>query len=223
MHCEALIEVEDIFCTTCSTQIIHLSGAICFVCGGPFVSDAATSHSPEHRCGECRENPPPYSKAITPLLYDGPLASAICQFKYQKKPHLARPLARLIIQDIDKTTVDCVMAIPLHPARLRSREFNQSLLLARQIGMSLSLPYFIDAMIRTRKTPPQVGLSRKERDENIKGAFEVTQPNKIKEQRILLVDDVYTTGATLKEGAKTLMHAGAKEVFVATIARMVLL
>ncbi len=115
------------------------------------------------------------------------------------------------------------MAIPLHPARLRSREFNQSLLLARQIGMSLSLPYFIDAMIRTRKTPPQVGLSRKERDENIKGAFEVTQPNKIKEQRILLVDDVYTTGATLKEGAKTLMHAGAKEVFVATIARMVLL
>ncbi len=203
-------------------QLIHLAGPACFVCGIPFVSDAATSHSPEHRCGECRENPPPFSKAVTPFLYQGALATAICQFKYQKKPHLAKPLVRLILGDLARLSIDCVMAIPLHPSRLRSREFNQSLLLARQIGIARSLPYLIEALIRTRETPPQVGLSRQERDENIKGAFQVTQQNEIKDRRILLIDDVYTTGATLKEGAKTLMQSGAKEVIVSAVARMAL-
>jgi ComF family protein len=149
------------------------------------------------------------------------LATAICEFKYQKKPHLGVPLASLIANDISNISVDYVMAIPLHPSRLRSREFNQSLLLARQIANTLSLPYLIDAIIRTRKTPPQVGLSKKERNENMKGAFQVVQPDDIKDRRILLIDDVYTTGATLKEGAKTLMNAGAKEVIIATVARMV--
>jgi ComF family protein len=217
-----LAPVENIFCVRCLTQIRRLDGPCCFICGAPFVSDAATSHSPTHRCGECRKNPPPFSMAITPFLYEGPLIAAICQFKYHKKPHLAIPLARLVVNDLAKVSVDCVMAIPLHPSRLRSREFNQSLLLARQTGHTLSLPYFIDDMIRTRETPPQVGLSRKERQENIKGSLRVTQPDKIKDQRILLVDDVYTTGATLKEGARILMQSGAKEVIVAAMARMVL-
>ncbi|MBI3358424.1 MAG: ComF family protein [Nitrospirae bacterium] len=223
VECEQDIGSEErdaIFCASCATQLVHLSGPVCFVCSAPFVSEAATSHSPSHRCGECRENPPLFLKAITPFLYEGPLSTAICQFKYKKKPHLAAPLARLIANDLSNISTDYVMAIPLHSFRLRGREFNQSLLLARQIGITLSLPYFVDVMIRTRETPPQVGLSRKERDENIKGAFKVTQPNAIQDRRILLIDDVYTTGATLKEGARTLMRAGAKEVIVATIARM---
>ncbi len=211
-----------LFCDHCAAAVIRLPDHLCFVCNEPFISDAATSHSPNHRCGACRENPPPFLKAITPFLYEGPLATAICQFKYQKKPHLAIPLAVLIAEDIAKISFDYVMPIPLHPSRLRSREFNQSLLLAKQIAVTLSRPYFIDAMIRIRKTPPQVGLSRKERDENIKGAFLVPQQNEIKDRRILLIDDVYTTGATLREGARTLMAAGAKEVMVATIARMAL-
>ena len=215
-----IVGAEDVFCGHCATAVVRLSGPVCFVCSVPFASDAATSHSPSHRCGECCENPPPFSKTITPFLYEGPLATAICQFKYQKKPHLAAPLAMLIMNDLARISVDYIMAIPLSPSRLRSREFNQSLLLAQHIGNTLSLPYFIDAMIRVRETPPQVGLSRKERDENIKGAFQVTQPDEIKNRRILLVDDVYTTGATLKEGAKVLMRAGAKEVIVATVARM---
>lgn len=211
---------HTLFCGHCAAAVIRFPDHVCFVCNAPFVSDAATSHSPNHRCGACRENPPSFSKAITPFLYEGPLATAICQFKYHKKPHLAIPLAGLIVEDIAKISFDDVMPIPLHPDRLRSREFNQSLLLAKQIAVTLSRPYFIDAMIRIRKTPPQVGLSRKERDENIKGAFLVTQQNEIKDRRILLIDDVYTTGATLREGARTLMDAGAKEVMVATIARM---
>jgi len=213
---------DSIFCGDCKTAVVRLPDNLCFTCSAPFVSSAATSHSPSHCCEVCRENPPLFSKAITPFLYEGPLATAICQFKYQKMPHLATPLARLMVNDLSKISVDYIMAIPLHPTRLRSREFNQSLLLVKQIGITLSRPYFIDTMIRTRETSPQVGLSKKERDENIKGAFRVRQSDEVKDRRILLIDDVYTTGATLKEGAKTLMHAGAKEVIVATVARMVL-
>ncbi len=222
MHCQEAHSGENIFCVGCSTQIIRLNGPCCFICSTPFVSFASTSHSPSHRCDACRKAPPPFSKAITPLLYEGPLATAIRQFKYQKKNHLAVPLARLIAHDLAHLSIDYVMPIPLSPSRLRSREFNQSLLLAQQIGRVCAVPYLIDAMIRIRETPPQVGLSRKERDQNIKGAFHVTTPNAIKARRILLIDDVYTTGATVKEGARMLMQAGAQDVVVATVARMVL-
>ena len=223
LHCEEGVPGPSIFCENCQAQITRLSESHCFICSIPFESSAATSHSPDHRCGECRENLPAFSKAVTPFLYEGPLSSAICQFKYQKKPHLAVPLAGLMMNDLAGIAVggiDSVMAIPLHPSRLRSREFNQSLLLAREIGKATSVPYSIDALIRTRETQPQVGLSRKERHENIKGAFQVTRPNEIKDHKILLVDDVYTTGATLKEASKIVIQSGAKEVIVATIARM---
>ncbi len=125
-----------------------------------------------------------------------------------------------MIGDLRGVVVDRVVPIPLHPARLRLREFNQSLLLARAIAKRLGLPYSIDAMARIRETPPQVGLSRKERAANMKGVFAVTRINEIAGARILLVDDVYTTGATLREGAKALMATGAKAVTVVAVARM---
>ncbi len=228
LQCNERTDGEALFCADCAKRVCRLSGPVCFVCSAPFVSEAATSHSPSHRCGDCRENPPPFLKAITPYLYGegengkrGPLATAICKFKYDKQTALAAPLVRLLTDDLMEISADRVLAIPLHPTRLRSREFNQSLLLAQKIAKLLSLPYSIDAMARTRETPPQVGLSKKERAENMKGAFQVVRPKEIKDQRILLVDDVYTTGATLKEGARMLMQAGAKEVIAVTVARMV--
>jgi ComF family protein len=221
VHCDlAIASEEGLFCTHCKTNILPLSQPSCFVCQTPFVSDAATSHSPSHRCGDCQKNPPPFSKAITPFLYEGPMASAICKFKYEKKPHLAKPLTQMICDHLAHLNVNCVMAVPLFPSRLRSREFNQSLLLAREIGRAISRPFLIDAMVRTRETLPQVGLSKKEREENIKAAFRVIRKDAVTDQKILLVDDVYTTGATLKEGAKMLMASGAKEVVVATLSRM---
>lgn len=210
------------FCTGCSAKILRLSGPGCSICGIPFVSEAATSHSPDHYCGTCREKPPAFSKAHTPFSYDGPIGTAICKFKYEKKPHLAASLAKLFVEAIAPLPrfADRVMAIPLHPDRLRDREFNPSLLLAKKIADSLSLPCSIDALTRIRDTPPQVGLSKKEREQNIKGAFQVVRSNDVEGQRILLVDDVYTTGSTLREGAKTLMKSGAKEVIVVALARM---
>ncbi|MDC4227357.1 MAG: phosphoribosyltransferase family protein [Candidatus Manganitrophus sp.] len=101
--------------------------------------------------------------------------------------------------------------IPLHPTRLRTREFNQSLLLAQRIARFTQVPLLIDALNRSRDTLPQVGLSRKERAQNVRRAFHLSDPTPIKGKRILLVDDVYTTGATLREGSKILLKGGARE------------
>lgn len=208
------------FCSPCWEGIRPLNGPVCPVCRAPFPSEVALVLSPDHHCGECREDPPAFSRAITPFAYEGALIKAIQSFKYNKRNMLAAPLARLLGEELKTVKADRVMAIPLHPRRLRSREFNQSLLLAKELSKLHSLPLLIDAMIRVRETPPQVGLLKKERKKNILRAFSAARPEQIKDQRILLIDDVYTTGATLREGARTLIRAGAKEVIVAAVARI---
>ncbi|HZR45906.1 MAG TPA: ComF family protein [Candidatus Manganitrophaceae bacterium] len=233
LQCNASIEKETFrnsetapsdtaasFCGPCWGSIRRPNGPSCPLCAAPFPSEVALAHSPDHHCGECRESPPPFARAIVPFVYEGTLAKAIQSFKYNRQNALAAPLARLLRPDLETVAVDRVMAVPLHPRRLRSREFNQSLLLANQVARALSLPLLIDAMKRDRETPPQVGLSKKERQKNIHRAFSVPNPDSIRNQRILLIDDVYTTGATLREGAKTLIRAGAKEVIVAAVARI---
>ncbi|MEK7286398.1 MAG: ComF family protein [Nitrospirota bacterium] len=221
IHCDLpMPSAEGIFCAHCKANVIPLSQLACSICDLPFVSEAATSHSPSHYCGDCHKDQPPFSKAITPFFYEGPLATAICKFKYEKKSHLAKPLGTMLADHLPPMDVDFVTAIPLHPNRLRNREFNQSLLLAREVSRLRKIPLLIDEMVRVKETVPQVGLHHKEREENIKGAFHVIREAAVRNFRILLIDDVYTTGATLKEGAKRLMRAGAKEVIVATIARM---
>ena len=220
LHCDAPIEDVCPFCLECFKNIRRIAGAVCSLCHIPFVSEAATSHTPDHRCGDCRADPPLFSKAITPFYYQDPLKTAIQKFKYNKQTHLADFFVGLIRDDLIGLEVDGVIAIPLHPNRLRSREFNQSLLLAGKIADLIARPYST-TLIRIRETESQVGLSRKRRVENLKEAFFVSRPNDVKGQRILLVDDVYTTGTTLKEGAKALIDAGAKEVVVVAIARMI--
>jgi len=209
------------FCSGCWKTIRPLTGPHCPVCAAPFPSASALSHSPDHHCGECREHPPAFSQAITPYAYEGVLAEAIQRFKYNKQTALAKPLADLLAEKLTTTPFDLVAAVPLHPARLRTREFNQSLLIAQRIARLAQVPLLIDALNRSRDTLPQVGLSRKERDQNVRRAFRLDNPKPIQGKRILLVDDVYTTGATLREGAKTLLKGAAKEVIVAAVARMI--
>jgi len=209
------------FCPGCWGTIRPLPGPHCPVCAAPFASPSALSHSPDHHCAECREDPPAFSRALTPYIYEGVLAEAIQRFKYQKQTSLADPLGALLIEKLPAVQFDSITAIPLHPARLRAREFNQSLLLAQRIARFTRVPLLIDALNRSQDTPPQVGLSRKERSQNVRRAFHLLDRSSIEGKRILLVDDVYTTGATLREGAKILMKGGAKEVIAAAVARMV--
>jgi ComF family protein len=117
--------------------------------------------------------------------------------------------------------VDVILPVPLHPARLRAREFNQSLLLADQLGRYLALPVSATNLVRTAATEPQTTLTRQARLQNLRKAFAVRRPQDIAEKRILLVDDVFTTGTTLNECAKTLRKAGSGPVFALTLARTV--
>jgi len=142
--------------------------------------------------------------------------------KYKGRISLARPLARLMIDALPPTlTVDMVMPVPLHPQRLREREFNQSLLLADHLGRHLDLPVDCTNLVRVLPAAVQTSLSRKDRLRNLRGAFAVRRPEMIAGKRILLIDDVFTTGTTVNECAKTLRKAGSGDVFAVTLARTV--
>lgn len=213
---------NDFFCTPCWSKVRPFEAVVCPRCAEPFSSQAALSHSPGHLCGDCRLNPPAFSRAITPYPYEETLAKGIQLLKYQARTRLVKCLVDLLVDHLRPISFDCVIAIPLHIHRLRSREFNQSLLLAKGIADYFDQPLFIDTLFRTRETLSQVGLSRKERKKNVYRAFELAKPDRVLGQSILLIDDVYTTGATLREGARMLMNAGAREVFVTALCRMAL-
>lgn len=209
------------FCSDCWGEIEGIGPFCCPLCSFPFQSEAALSHSPNHVCGDCRADPPYFTKAVTPYRYEGALAKAIQLLKYEEQVALATPLSALLIDALAGMKIDLVTGIPLHPAKLRSRSFNQSLLLAKKVAQHFSWSFQVAVMRRIRETMPQVGLSKKARQKNVRGVFSVQQQKMISGKRVLLVDDVYTTGATLKEGAKVLIKAGAKEVIVAAPVRMI--
>jgi ComF family protein len=119
----------------------------------------------------------------------------------------------------DAMDIDVIMPVPLHPARLREREYNQSLLLADQLGRHTRKPVSTSILLRVLATDPQTTLSRHERLQNLRRAFSVSSPETVAGQRILLVDDVFTTGTTLNECAKVLLAAGAESVDALTAAR----
>jgi ComF family protein len=208
------------FCRPCWDSIRPFTDPLCPCCGRPFASPVALAHSPGHLCGACREAPPAFQQALSPYRYEGVLEKAIRLFKYRNRPFLAAPLAELLLIWRDRLPpCDLVLAVPLHPARLRLREFNQSLLLADRIARRLRLPLSIDDLLRIRPTPPQTELDRKERIGNVRRAFAVRRGAELQGRRILLIDDVMTTGATVNECAKALRRGGVTSVVVLTLAR----
>jgi ComF family protein len=180
------------------------------------------TYSPHHVCHSCAVRAPSYTKAWTLYPYRSPLQDAIRLFKYRGKVALAAPLARLMIDRLPALdSIDLIMPVPLHVGRLREREFNQSLLLADLIGRHLGVPVSCTDLIRLIPSPAQTTLSRKDRLKNIRGAFAVPRQASIAGTRILLIDDVFTTGATVNECAKTLRKAGSGHVYVLTLGRTV--
>lgn len=210
------------FCTDCWQTIHPLRQPSCARCDQPFVSTAATSYSPGHLCQSCQERPPAFERAWTLYPYLSPLQEAICAFKYRGKSRLGAPLARLMVHALPPALdVDLIIPVPLHPSRLRAREFNQSLLLADQISRHLARPVAATSLVRVLATDPQTTLSRHERLRNLRQAFAVRAAEQIVDRRVLLIDDVYTTGTTLNECAKTLRKAGSGPVYAITLARTV--
>ena len=211
-------------CASCAAEIALVAAPVCAVCGEGF--DPAAAAAPT--CEECRRRVRPYSMARSAAYYEGPLVQAIWRFKYHCQMVLAMPLARVMTEalegeacaGLDITSVDVLCPVPLHPSRLRERGFNQSQLLAEEVGAVLSKPAQL-LLSRTRPTPPQVDLPARARSANVRGAFAPAAAEAVTGRRVLLVDDLFTTGATLAECARALRSAGAAEVRVFTLARAI--
>jgi ComF family protein len=221
--------MSEYLCRDCIDGLIAVESPLCSCCGMPFES----RHGSDHRCGECSTSPKNFRIARAPLIYEQVFTEVIHCYKYNGKIQLARPLGELLLMAFrlfwDKDSIDVVVPVPLHIKRLRERGFNQALLLTRywqtitgQLPLDLSdLQVENDVLVRSIPTAPQSGLGRKQRAANIKGAFGLLDKAKIIDKRILLVDDVYTTGATVDECARLLVHHGAAHVDVLSLARAV--
>ena len=210
------------FCRRCWELVRPLQGPSCPRCHRPYASPAATLYSPTHECHDCRTSEPHYSHAWAAYAYCPPLQDAIALFKYRGKVALADSLGTLLAQALPRNLdVDQLMPVPLHPNRLRRREFNQSLLLADRIAPILRRPVSFRNLMRILDTDPQTTLPRSVRLHNLRKAFALRLPHEVQGKRILLIDDVFTTGATANECARTLREAGAADVAVLALARSV--
>jgi ComF family protein len=150
------------------------------------------------------------------------LREAISLLKYERKYGLAGSLSRLLAAALPPALdVDVVLPVPLHPARLREREFNQSLLLAESVSRRLGAALSYTNLIRIRDNAAQTALPRSARLTNLRHAFHVRVPEAVRARRVLVVDDVFTTGTTVNECAKALRKAGAGDVYVVTLTRAV--
>jgi ComF family protein len=207
------------FCEACFKDFTEINSPICSLCGRPF-SDGIEQ---DRVCEDCLRKRPHYDLARAPYLYDGALMTAIHQLKYAQRSHLADSLGSLLASFaqnwIGELEGYVIMPVPLHPRRLRSRGFNQSLLLARCVALKTGAELDFLSLRRTKFTKPQTELSSEERKKNVRKAFEVLKPGLVKKRTILLVDDVATTGSTLNECAKALKRAGADSVLCLVLAR----
>ena len=205
---------QEPFCAPCLVGFKPLPPAHCSCCALPFPAINSSSYL----CGRCSLARPHFSKVHCVGLYDLALRKAIHQFKFNQRVGLDRPLARLLERTVaDDWRPDLIVPIPLHRRRLRQRSYNQSLLLAKQIGKLRSLPVASGVLLKALDTLPQQGLSARQREKNLRSAFAVA--GRLDGERILLVDDVMTTGATAAAASRVLLQHGAQEVQVAVLGR----
>lgn len=216
-------------CQTCIRGLVTVESPICDCCGLPFKGRQGAGH----RCGDCITQPKYFRIARAPLIYEQISTRVIHCFKYKGKVQLANPLAEILLTAFrlfwEKDTIDIILPVPLHVKRFRMRGFNQAYLLVRNWNtLAGQYPYDLtdlqierNLLVRAVATVPQSTLGRARRAVNIKNAFDFNDPDKVKDKSVLLIDDVYTTGATVNECARLLLNCGARHVDVLTLARAV--
>ena len=200
-----------LFCSACLADLPAHDGPQCLQCAEP------NSHG--NVCSDCRKNSPHYDQVIAHFRYEFPVDRIIHALKYGHQLAIARWLGEALLTHPAIDGHDCIIAMPLHPERIRERGFNQSIEIARTISRTTKQPLLLDILKRSRPTVPQTRLSPKERQSNVRGAFECSED--LTGRSILLIDDVMTTGASLGECARILKLHGARRVSVAVAARAV--
>jgi len=212
---------RDPLCGDCWHSIKRVTPPFCLLCGSQFFAFAPSGAA--YRCEECRRRRPPFAYARSVTRYDETVREALHAFKFRRVTALAEPLGDLMAHigrsQVPLEEIGLLIPVPLHPSRQAERGFNQSELLARRVGMIWKVPVESRALRRVSLTRPQTELGRVERRRNVRDAFALTRPDLIAGRHVLLVDDIYTTGATVAEAARVLRRGGAEKVGVLTAAR----
>jgi len=210
---------DKYICPDCEKKLKKLQPPLCTKCSKPIDYEASPC-----LCPDCTRHEKSFERARSPFSYEGLVKDGIYSFKYYNKPYFYKLFGSCLIRFMKKndyTDFDYITSVPLHRSKMRTRGYNQSELLAKHLCEELHIPY-VDSLKRTKKTIRQSQQSKEDRRENLKGAFAIKSPRKnemIKKSRVLLVDDVYTTGSTADKCSKTLLNFGVSKVYVITIAR----
>ncbi len=216
------------FCSACCQKgVTPVEPPFCTICGKLF----RTRSGGNHLCESCIQKPSFIGKVRACVVYDGIMKDAVPLLKYSGKLSLLKSLEPMMIKGytdhFSENDIDIVLPMPLHKKKVMQRGFNQAYLLVRSLqklacrakGVQPAWKMDLTSLVRVKMTAPQTGLDMKARRSNLKNAFEVKHPGKVKGRYILLIDDVFTTGATANEAAKTLLKAGARRVDALVLAR----
>jgi ComF family protein len=213
-------EGKQRFCSNCLSQIRWIEPPFCSICGIPFISREVETHP----CGACVTHRKYFTIARALGAFEGSLQEAIHRWKYEGKTYLTPFFASWMAEGLNRYwepgSLDLLIPVPLHTRRLRERGFNQSLLLVRELSRRTGIPYRKSILQKKKSTIPQVNLSGVEREKELRGTFHVIGKEELSGLSVLLIDDVYTTGATVNECSKVLLRGGAKRVDVLTLAHV---
>ena len=226
--CHVPVEEEGGFCRGCAVALPWVEAPYCKVCGE--VYDGALTR--EFRCTNCSGRRLEFEFAVAACHAEEAMRELIHQFKYERRLHLRAALATLLLRTLEEPRLArenlaewLLVPVPLHPSREADRDYNQSWELCQRLSRLTGIPA-AKALLRTRETEAQAGLDREERLKNLRGAFALQKPSRwrspidLQGRRILLVDDVFTTGATTNECARVLRReGGAEKVVVITVTR----
>ena len=217
--CRQIVENNGRFCLACWTGLTFITDPVCAGCGTPFDVD----RGPNARCGACLETPPRFVAARAALAYAGSARTVLLGFKHGDRQHLVDVMAPQLVRAgrawLQPGTV--LVPVPLHRRRLWQRGFNQAALLARAVSRRTGATLAVDALVRVKPTASSQGMGRRARAENVRGAFAVARPEQVRDKEIVLIDDVFTTGATAEACTRALMRSGARDVRVLTWTRVV--
>ena len=200
------------WCDVCQRKVVFLAEPLCNVCGIPVDAPGL--------CTDCQRARPRFNALRSWSAFDAPVRNALHRLKYRRDVGLGDALAAQLSEFVAALNwpIDCIIPVPLGQKRLQERGYNQVALIARPLSMAMKIDFAADALNRVRETRSQVGLTKLERRENVREAFQ-SRPKRVINRTVLLMDDVATTGSTLSSCAEALYAAGARDVFAFTVSR----
>ena len=223
LKCGKVLSEHNGLCPQCFNKIDFISEPYCYICGHPFSNLSNTKSGVKQICGNCaKEKKHLFKMQRSAFVYDENSKNLIIDFKFHDKTSSAEVLANMLFvagKDIWEENPDFLIPIPMHKKRLLKRRYNQAALLCKYLSRKSLVPTNYFSLVRIQNTVPQVSLSGNKRRNNLKNAFAIKNPEKLKDKSVVLIDDVKTTGSTLRECALTLQKAGVKQIYALTLSQ----